>query len=110
MGKTITIEDNNSGIKYTLAFTRDSVKRLEQTGFIADDILKKPLVMFPLLFNGAFLANHKSVKSDVTDNLFKRISNKEELFEKLVDMYTEVYESMFDDTVEEGNVTWGASE
>lgn len=56
------------GKDYTLEFNRKSVEQLEKQGFVASDITSKPMSSLPTLFAGAFLANHRFVKQDVTQN------------------------------------------
>ena len=108
MAKTITIEDD--GKKYTLEFTRKSIEAMERQDFVISDAASKPMSTLPALFAGAFLAHHKFVKRDVIDAIFKKLPDKEKLFEKLAEMYTEPLEALMEDPEEsEGNVTWGTS-
>ena len=53
--------------EYTLEYTRRSVEQMEKSGFIASDIQDKPMTVLPALFRGAFLANHRFVKTDIID-------------------------------------------
>lgn len=94
-------------IEYTLEFTRQTVGTLENTGFRTEDIFAKPVVTIPKLFRGAFLANHRNVKSKVIDEIYKNLENKSELIEKLIEMYNDPIDSMLDG--EQGNVSWETS-
>lgn len=87
MSKTMTIEHND--VQYTLEFTRRTVAEMERKGFVAEDILVKPMLNLPALFEGAFLANHRTVKREVIDELFSSIPDKEEFLGALVEMYNE---------------------
>lgn len=108
MAKQITFEYD--GKDYTLEFTRKSIEQMERKGFIASDLVEKPVSMLPELFAGAFIAHHRFEKRDVIDKLFSKFTNKDELVGKLAEMYNEPIESMMDEPSEDsGNVKWGAS-
>lgn len=108
MAKTIAI--NFGGTEYTLEFTRKSIELMERQGFVARDIATRPMSTLPALFAGAFLAHHRFVKKDVIDSIFAKLTNKDELVEKLAEMYNEPLETLMNDPEEsEGNLTWGAS-
>ena len=95
---------------YCLEFTRKSVETMEKNGFVATDIQNKPMTVLPALFAGAFLANHRFVKSDVIDEIFSKMTNKSELIGKLSEMYNEPIMALVDEPEEaEGNVNWTAS-
>lgn len=107
MAKTITLE--YEGTKYTLEFTRKTVEIMEKNGFNVRDIRTSPVTTLPTLFAGAFLANHRWLKDETIEKLFKLIPNKDDFLEKLAEMYNEPLEAMLADPEEtEGNVTWGA--
>lgn len=101
----------DDGRKYTLAFTRDSIAKLEQRhNFKLEDIGDKPVSTLPLLFYGAFLARQPYVKREATDGIFEKFANRRALIEKLSDMYLDTMNSLVDDASEtEGNVTWEAN-
>lgn len=96
------------GTEYTLEYTRKSVEIMEKNGFNFRDIRTAPMTTIPTLFAGAFLAHHKWVKDGVIEKIFALIPNKDDLLEKLSDMYNEPLEAMLADPEEsEGNaVTW----
>ena len=50
------------GKVYVLEYTRKSVEEMERRGFVAEDVLTKPLTVLPELFAGAFIANHRFTK------------------------------------------------
>lgn len=108
MAKTISIPYCEK--TYTLEFTRNSVKALEERGFVISDIGDKPMSTLPALFAGAFKAHHPWVKQEVVDNIFDKITNREQLFRKLAEMYNETIETLMAEPEEdEGNVTWDAN-
>ena len=108
MAKQITFTFD--GKDYTLEFTRKSIEHMEKKGFVASELIDKPVSMLPELFAGAFIAHHKFEKRDVIDKIFSKFTNKEDLVSRLSEMYQEPIESMFDEPAEaEGNVKWGVT-
>ena len=111
MAKQLTITDPASGVTYTLEYTRKTVEMMEKQGFIAADVEKKPMTLLPALFAGAFLAHHRFVKRDVIDNIYARLSHKDELINRLVEMYNDPLVTLLDETEQgdsEGNLSWKA--
>ena len=110
MGKQISFEHNNK--EYTLEFTRETVKQMEREGFVAGDILTKPMLTLPKLFAGAFKAHNRfDVKQKQIDEIFELFKNKQALVEKLAEMYAEPMETLLDnDNIDAGNaISWDAS-
>lgn len=110
MGKQLNFEHDNK--KYTLEYTRESVKQMEREGFVAGDILEKPMLTLPKLFAGAFKAHHKfDTKQKQIDEIFELFTNKQALIEKLAEMYAEPLETLMDDdNISEGNaIAWEAN-
>ena len=95
-----------NGQDYTLEYDRTSVKMLENSGFVLDEFLQKPMNNIELAFAGSFIKNHKSVKQTVIDNIYKGCKNKNKLIETLTVMIQEKYESLLEDGDDEGNVNW----
>ncbi len=96
--------------EYVLEYTRRSVEMMEKKGFVASDIETKPVTVLPALFAGAFLANHRYVKQDVVDEIYSKMTNKQELIGKLAEMYNEPIMALVDEPEEsEGNLDWTAS-
>lgn len=92
---------------YTLEYTRQSVKTMEQQGFVLDELASKPMTMIPMMFQGAFIKNHKGIKRSVMDEIYKGIGNRSELMEALMEMYAETLSTLMDDDAEDaGNVSW----
>ena len=101
----ITLTHNDK--EYTLEYSRQSVKTMEQQGFVLDEISSKPMTMIPLMFQGAFIKNHKGIKRSLMDEIYKDIHNRSELMEALMEMYADTLSSLMDDSTEDsGNVTW----
>lgn len=98
------------GKEYTLEFTRRTVQEMERKGFIASDITDKPMTTLPALFAGAFLANHRFVKPEVIDNIYNKLTKKQELIGKLAEMYNEPILALVEEPAEDkGNVDWTAT-
>ena len=97
--------------EYTLEFTRRTVKQMEDEGFVAQDIDRKPMTLLPALFAGAFKAHHRFVKQEVIDQIYKALPNKEELIGKLAEMYNDPITSLMEEPDDKSvkNVNWTAS-
>ncbi len=96
--------------EYTLEFTRRTIAEMEKKGFIASEITDKPMTTLPALFAGAFLAHHRFVKQETIDNIFAKLTKKEDLIGKLAEMYNEPIMALVQDPEEDaGNVNWTAT-
>lgn len=99
-----------SGTEYTLEFTRKSIAEMERKGFIASEITEKPMSTLPALFAGAFLAHHRFVKQETIDEIFSKLTKKEELIGKLAEMYNEPILALVEEPKEDkGNLSWTAT-
>ena len=109
MAKQISFEYD--GKQYTLEFTRKSIEIMERQGFNINDITDKPMTTLPALFAGAFIAHHRFVKREIIDEIYSKLTNKQELLQKLAEMYNEPLEALMEDPDDsEGNVVnWEAS-
>lgn len=109
MAKTITITYENR--TYTLEYTRDTVRVMEASGFIADELFVKPMLRMPELFYGAFAANHRGLKRNLTDKIWDSLPKRDELVVALVEMYRDTVATLTSEKEEqEGNATWTVSE
>lgn len=98
------------GKDYTLEFTRRTVAEMEKKGFIASDITEKPMTTLPALFAGAFLAHHRFVKEDIINDIFSKLTKKEDLIGKLAEMYNEPILALVEEPEKaEGNLDWTAT-
>ena len=108
MAKQIIFEFE--GKEYVLEFTRKSIETMERQGFVASDIVDKPMTTLPALFAGAFLAHHRYVKKELVDEIYSKMTNKQDLLSKLAEMYNEPIQALMEEPEEaEGNVKWEAS-
>lgn len=92
--------------EYNLEYSRQSVKTMESQGFVLDEITTKPVTMIPMLFQGAFIKNHKGIKRKLIDEIFDEISDKTGLMQALMELYAETLSTLVEDREEQGNVTW----
>lgn len=98
------------GKDYTLEFTRRTVAEMEKKGFIASDITDKPMTTLPALFAGAFLAHHRFVKEDIINDIYSKLTKKEDLIGKLAEMYNEPILALVEEPEKaEGNLDWTAT-
>lgn len=98
------------GKDYTLEFTRRTVAEIEKKGFIASDITDKPMTTLPALFAGAFLAHHRFVKEDIINDIYSKLTKKEDLIGKLAEMYNEPILALVEEPEKaEGNLDWTAT-
>lgn len=108
MAKQLNFE--YKGKEYTLEYTRESVKQMEREGFVAGDIMNKPMLTLPKLFAGAFKAHHRfDTKQKQIDEMFDLFTNKGALVEKLAEMYSEPMEALMDDADEGNAIAWDAN-
>ena len=107
MSTKINIEYN--GNDYTLEFTRNAVKQMEQQGFVLEKISEQPMTMVPMLVYGAFAKNHKGIKRSLVDEIYEHISDKigdgdNGFIHALLEMYAETVNTLTDnESVDEGN-------
>ena len=110
MEQTKELSFEFEGTQYTLAFTRRTVRLMEQNGFSPDMVTSKPAIGIPMLFKGAFIAKNKWVKDEVKDKIYGKLINKDELISKLLQMYSEPINAMFEEPEDdEKKVTWEAN-
>ena len=67
---------NKEGKEYILEYNRESVQQIEKIGFSLNDLTKKPMTMFPLLFRGAFIKNCRFVKEKEINEIYEKFPKK----------------------------------
>jgi len=95
------IEFNYEGKDYTLEYDRKAIKIMEANGLKIKDIEDQPLSMIELLWQGAFLKNHKHEKSENIQKIYEKIGDKSDLNAGLISMFTETYTSLMGDSEED---------
>jgi hypothetical protein len=107
MSTKITITYQNTD--YVLEYSRNSVKQMEQQGFVLDKISEQPMTQVPLLVYGAFIKNNKGIKRSLVDEIYEHISDKigdgdNGFIHALLEMYAETVSTLTDnESVDEGN-------
>ena len=96
------------GLEYTLEYSRATAQQIEKAGFSLEQLQVQPNVQIPLLIQGAFLAHHRRIKDETMNAIIKRLAGKDELIAKLVEMYADTTQTLFDDP-DEGNLEWEAN-
>lgn len=106
------IEFSYDGENYTLEYNREAIKYMESRGLELDAIQSKPLTMVEILWEGAFLVNHRKEKADKIQKIYAGIKNKSELNKALSDMFYETYAILIgdsDETDDSKNIEWKMS-
>lgn len=104
---TEKIKFKYGGKEYVLEFTRQSVEEMERRGFVAEEVLTKPLTVLPTLFAGAFIANHRFTKRKVINEIFEQIDDKGGLLDALAEMYSLVIDEFTEELEKKNkNLTW----
>lgn len=107
--KRLNFEYNDK--KYCLEFSRATARLMESNGFNPNELSEKMQVRLPELWAGAFLMHHRATNPKVIEEIYGNITKKQELFEKLTEMYMATYESLLEEPEEDnpGNVIWTAT-
>ena len=100
------IEFEVDGVDYTLEFSRRTQAQMERAGFRLDQLGDQPTVMIPMLFRGAFMMHHPRIKEEMTNHIYKVLGNKEELISELIQCYSDVTETLFEEPEEGKKVAW----
>lgn len=102
-----TMEFSYDGKEYKLEFTKRTVKQMADEGFVLNEISDKPMLLMDL-FRGAFLANHRSTKRDVIEEIYQHMPNKDKLIEKLAEMYNDPLEGLMEEPSQDDakKVSW----
>lgn len=96
-----TIDFEYEGTKYTLEFSRATIKQMESSGFTIADLNRKPVTSWPMFFAGAFLLHHRKLKEDKIREIYKHMTDKDRLMERLTEMYYEALSTLMDDPDED---------
>ena len=98
---------DHKGTQYTLEFTRDSIKQMERTGFSLDVAQTQPMTSLLTLFKGAFIAHHPRISQSNVDEIWEGLTDKDTLFEALVNLYNEPMEALMKKPEDESKkITW----
>lgn len=82
------ITDNDTGMKYELDFSRESVKFAENRGFDLENAIKFPVNGINDLFYYAFRKNHRSTSREKTDKMLDKWGGlPEKALSRLIQLY-----------------------
>lgn len=87
--KPITLTDTDTGDRYELEFSLDSVKFTNRQGFKLSEMYDNTEEMLPILFFGAFRMHHKNLSRAQTDEiLFKKLGGlTDTVAARLIELY-----------------------
>ena len=106
------------GAAYELYFTRATIKRMENDGFVLSNLKDKSMNTVLDLFAGAFQARHKFTKRAEIEKIYDALRKKnknvkngdgedETLIERLIALYNAPYEALLgDDEDDENLIEW----
>lgn len=95
------IEFNYEGKDYTLEYDRKAIKIMEANGLEIKKIEDQPFSMTEILWQGAFLKNHKHEKPETIQKIYEKIKDKSDLNAGLISMLSETYTSIMGDSEED---------
>lgn len=105
MAKQIKL--NYKGKDYVLEYSRKTVSIMEQAGLSIQDITGKMATNLPLMFEAAFIMHHRSLNSETKNEIYDLMKNKEQLFTTLIEMVSEVYNSLYAENEDDSkNLNW----
>lgn len=82
------VTDKETGARFELDFSRESVVFAENRGFDLAEVSKFPLIRIPELFFYAFRKNHRKVARNQTDALLKKMGGLSgAALERLIQLY-----------------------
>ena len=96
----------HKGTQYTLEYTRDSVRKMENAGFTLDRAGDTPVNTILVLFRGAFMAHHPRTSQTVIDEIWSQLGNKDDIFEALATLYQEPIEALMKEPDEGEAIVW----
>ena len=96
------------GKELILEYTRETVAAMERSGIVLADIKTKPMSTLPRIFEFAFKANHPRMKRADIDDIYKRLDDKERLYDKLSEMLSDTIETLFEVEDEKNAIAWTA--
>lgn len=107
------LEFTYNGKEYTLEYNRRTIETMyNRWKYAPSENTYELLIKLPILFRGAFLMHHPTTKSELIDEIYSQMKDKNILIEKLVEMYNEPVLSLMDNEEigeSSGNIEWGAS-
>lgn len=103
------IEISCEGKDYILEYDRRAVKIMEANGLKINEIESQPFSALQLLWQGAFLKNHKNEPNEKIQEMYDHIQDKSKLNAALISMFMETYNSLIGDNEDQDdskNIEW----
>lgn len=93
---------------YTLEFNRDSIVKMERSGFNIAKADERYIDAYLSITRGAFIMHHPTLKAEEIDQIINCFSkeDKDSLVEALIDLYKDAVEALNDKGDKKGNATW----
>ena len=88
------------GKEYNLGFNRNTAVALQRQGFDTDKISSQSLIMIPMLVRASFKMNHSTVKDSKIDEIYGKISKKDEFLKALIESYADTCNTLFESNTE----------
>lgn len=83
-----SVTDNDTKVKYTFDFNRESVKFAESKGFELENLIKFPATNIPDFFYYALRMHHKNVARANSDALLEKMHGlSESALKRLIELY-----------------------
>ena len=82
---------------YELVMNRESIKWLENNGFVLEEFTKKPLTYMDMLWYSLFIANHGEVSPSLAMKLQNSYQDEKgmKMYNKVISFAIDEYESFF---------------
>lgn len=104
----MNITFKHKGEVYNLEFDLDTIKRMANAGMTSDYISNNAEVCLDELFFYALAKHHKYVNRRDAKEMLAKITNKEQFFISLFELYRAPIEALLEEPEEgaEGNISW----
>ena len=79
---------------------------MERGGFSLSEAGNQPMTSLTALFMGAFIAHHPRLSQNAIEEIWENISDKDGLFEALINLYNEPLEALMKEPEEGKKIMW----
>lgn len=92
----MNIKFDYDGTEYTLEYSKQAVRMMENQGFSVEMLSTKPTTTIPVLFKGAFYKHHKDLKVKKIDEIYNALVDKADLIYALTELYMDTVNSVLE--------------
>lgn len=92
----MNIKFDYEGTEYTLEYSKQAVRTMENQGFSIEQLSVRPATMTPILFKGAFFKHHKDMKVKKIDEIYGALEDKADLIYALTELYMDAVNSVLE--------------